>query len=94
MIVKTPGTTGSHNHVHGLCLFLEMRNSSPKPAPTSVANKGYGISSTGFTNRFTLRLSLPFLKSGPLNKTRLGFVKKQREMAIRQPTVPATYDLV
>ena len=37
---------------------------------------------------------MAFLKSGPLNKTRLGFVRKQREMAIRQPTVPATYDLV
>ena len=49
MIIKTPSTTGSHNHVHGFCSFFEMRNSSPKPAPTPVANKDYGMSRTGFT---------------------------------------------
>lgn len=94
MTVKTPGTTGSYNHVHGLCLLLEMRNSSPKPAPTSVPTRAMECPVLVLPNRFTQKLSLPFLKSGPLNKTRLGFVRKQREMAIRQPIVPVTYDLV
>ena len=51
MIVKTPSTSGSQNHVHGLCLFFEMRNSSPKPAPTPVASKDYGMSRSGFTEQ-------------------------------------------
>lgn len=80
--------------------FSKQGNVSQKPAPTSEDSRVYGMSRTGFDPIRSLRSALRlwmeslFLKGGPLNKTGLLFAQKQRETAIRQAIVPATYDLI
>lgn len=96
MTFKTPGTTCSHKHPWFTFIFRNQET-CPRSLPQHQwPTKTMECPVLVLLNRFTLRLwmGFPFLKCGPLNKTGLGFARKQREMPIWQAIVPATYDLI